>query len=174
MKQEDKEHYYKIGGELLAEQNFQKAILAGSIAAILAATFWGVLAASTGFVVSYMAIGVGVFIGFTVQLGGRGIDNKFAVLASALAVASCVSGNVAAALIYEAQVYQIPVSQILSEIDVELVIDFLREDLQFTDIIFWILAMGAAVYFSKRPLTREQGLAIYTLRRRSEQGGIVT
>jgi len=172
MKQEEKEHNYQVAKKLLAEQNFQKAILTGSIATVLAAGIWGVIAALTGFVVSYMAIAVGTLVGFAVQLGGKGIDNKYAVLASALAIIGCISGNVAATVIYEAHTYQRPISAILSEIDAVSIIDFVQADLQFADMIFWIFAIGAAAYFAKRRLSREEGLAIYTLQRRCEQGGI--
>jgi hypothetical protein len=35
-------------------------------------------------------------------------------------------------------------------------------DLHFADLMFWIIGIGGAAYFARRPLTREEGFALHT------------
>ena len=162
MKPEEKAQAYKVAKQLLSEQNFQVAVISGIIATILAAGIYAVIAVVAGYAVSFMAIGVGVLVGITIQYLGRGIESKFTVLASVLAVVGCVLGNVFAALILTARAARASASDVLSEITFGSLVDYAVSTFQLIDIVYWALAVWAASYFARRPLTREQGLAVYT------------
>jgi len=43
---------------------------------------------------------------------------------------------------------------------------FGRNDLHAADLMFWFIGIGAAAFFSRRPLTREEGLVLYTCKAR--------
>ena len=119
--------------------------------------------------------GVGVLVGFTIQYLGRGIESKFTVLASILAVVGCILGNVFTALILTARAARATAGEVLSEVTFGSLVDYAVSTFQLIDIVYWALAIWAASYFAKRPLTREQGLAVYTYESRlPSDGGIIS
>jgi multisubunit Na+/H+ antiporter MnhE subunit len=77
---------------------FLFALLAGAVAAILAAIAWAAITAATSFQIGYMSIGVGFAVAFAVRYFGQSHDRKFAILSGALALAGCVLGNYLAAI----------------------------------------------------------------------------
>ena len=168
MDQAEKERNYVVAEQLLSEQDFPRAVFYGISATAAGIAAWGVIAASSTSIFSIMAVALGAMIGIAVRIGGNGIDSKFAVLAGLLAFVGCILGNLAGAMLYYSKVSGNPMSRLIADLELGPVLEFLIADAQFVDLIFWIFAIGSAVYFAKRPLTREQGLAIYTLRRRPD------
>ncbi|RLA30982.1 MAG: hypothetical protein DRR11_10755 [Gammaproteobacteria bacterium] len=174
MTPEQKEQNYERAKVLLSEQNYQAALISGLIATILAASIYAVIAIVAGYTVSYLAIGLGAFIGFTIQFLGRGIESRYTVLASILAIVGCVLGNFFAELIPLARVYGQSASDIASQITFQSLVDFTVSSFRPLTILFWLLAVAAASYFAKRRLSREDGLAIYTYENRPKDGELVT
>ena len=160
MDQEEKQRNYDLASSLLSEQNFAAAAISGAIAMILVAGLYGAMA-SGGMAYSFMAAGIGVAIGFTMQFLGRGIDTKFAVVASVYAVLGCLLGNLFAGVIYVARVNSVSTFDVLLRTPPSELASWIAADLQFVDLVFWIAAIGAAAYFAKRRLSREEGLAIH-------------
>ena len=74
-------------------QNFAVGVVAGAIAAAAAAAVWAAITIITEHQISWMAIGVGLFVGSAVRVLGRGIDRAFGVAAAVLSLAGCVVGN---------------------------------------------------------------------------------
>ncbi len=74
-------------------QNFAGGVVAGAIAAAVAAAIWAAITIITEHQISWMAIGVGLFVGSAVRVLGRGIDRPFGVAAAGLSLAGCVVGN---------------------------------------------------------------------------------
>ena len=162
MTPEEKQAAYKLAESLLAEENFNAGLIGGIVATVLGAGVYAAITVAAGYSVSFMAIALGAFVGLAVQYLGRGIGSRFVVVASVLSVIGCLLGNLIAAILLEARAYGASPVDIASSMSVESVIEFFKGDLQFVDLLFWIGAIGAAAYFAKRPLTREEGLAIYT------------
>jgi len=160
MDQEEKQRNYDLAESLLSEQKLVSAAIAGAIAMVVAAGIFGVMA-SGGVSFSFMTAGIGVVIGFTMQFLGRGIATKFAVVASVYAVLGCLLGNLFAVVIYVARVNSVSFADVLLNTPIADLAGWIMSDLQFVDIIFWIAAIGAAAYFAKRRLSREEGLAIH-------------
>ncbi len=171
MTPEDKQQHYERAKVLLAEQNFRAAVLFGSIAAVLAATAYAMIAVAAGYTVAYTALGVGAVVGFAVQFLGRGVESRYVMLASILAVAACILGNVIAMLLLRARFSGESASDIASGLSPELLLDLAAKGIRPVDLVFWMLAVGAASYFAKRRLSREDGLAIYTYERRPKGFG---
>ncbi len=162
MEQEEKQRNYDLAEELLSEQNFIVAVIAGAVAMILAAGIYSVMtSASGGFSYSFMAAAIGIAIGFTMQYFGRGIAMKFAVVASIYAILGCILGNLFAAVLYVARANQISPFDVLLNVPASEMSGWVFADLQFADLIFWIAAVGGAVYFVKRRLSREEGVALH-------------
>ena len=96
--------------ELLAEENLPKGVLYASVACILGAVAWSLISVSTGLQMGYMAIGVGFLVGFAMRQG-KGIRPVFGLLGAALALISCVLGDLKnvvsmSALFYGIAVYE--------------------------------------------------------------------
>ena len=174
MTPEQKEQNYERAKVLLSEQNYQAALISGLIATILGAGIYAVTAVAAGYLVSYLAIALGAFVGFTIQFLGRGIESRYAVLASILAVVGCVLGNFFVRLILSGRVYGESASDIASQITFQSLVDFTVSSFRPLSILFWLLAVAAASYFAKRRLSREDGLAIYTYENRPKDRELVT
>ncbi|MEO1245022.1 MAG: hypothetical protein AAFX56_04975 [Pseudomonadota bacterium] len=170
MDQEEKQRHHELAQKLLSEQNFPVAVIAGVVAMAVAAGIYAAITVAAGGV-SYglMATGIGVVIGFAIQFLGRGIGSKFAVLASVLAVAGCLLGNLLAVVLLVAKANAMSPLDLLVNMDLVGISEIIVADLQFADLLFWILAIAAAAYFAKRKLTHEEGLALHTYEMRSIQ-----
>ncbi len=132
MNNEEKQQHYDRARALYAEQNFTAAVIAGGIATVLAATAYAITAATLPIALGFAAAGVGIFVGATIGFLGRGIATKFSVLATLYTITGLVLGNVFG-----------PMS-----------------DFAPVDLVYWFVAVVAAVFLSKRPLSRADRLAI--------------
>ena len=160
MDREEKQRNYELAEKLLSEQNFGGAVIFGAAAMIVASGIYGFIG-SSGATFSFMAAGIGLAIGFTMQFLGRGIATKFAVVVSVYAITGCLLGNLIAAVIYVARMNVTSPFEVLFGTPPSELASWIVSDLQFADLIFWIVAIGAAGYFVKRRLSREEGLAIH-------------
>lgn len=173
MTPEEQQANFDLARKLLEEQNFKVAIFAGTIAAILAAGIYAAVGVVAAYAVAFMSVGVGIIVGFTIQYLGRGVQTKFVVLASILAVVGCILGNVFALLLLQArQSFQTPLD-IALRIRPERMLDFVLSTMHPVDPVYWLMAVAAAAYLAKRPLSRAEGLALYTLENRQEEPRII-
>ena len=79
--------------KLRSHQDFYYGIFGGLLAMILGAIIWAIITVATEYQIGYMAIGVGLLVGFTVQFFGAGIDKKFGYLGATLSLLGCMLGN---------------------------------------------------------------------------------
>jgi len=151
MKQEDKQRNYELAEKLLSEQNFVAAVVVGAVATLLAATIYSVITNRWDFSYGFAAAGIGIVVGISMQYLGRGIEMKFAVAAAVYTIAGCLLGNV---------------FRVVSPLDIFRSNDFLLiagrsvSYISFVDLVFWFVAVFAAAFFAKRPLSRSDRLAI--------------
>jgi len=167
MDSEEKQRNYELAEKLLSEQNFVAALIAGVVAMILSAGIYGIVKSlSEGFYYSISAAGIGIGIGFTMQFLGRGIDRKFALVASVYALLGCMLGNMFAVVMGVARATVVsPFDVLLNTANSELY-GWMFTNLPIADLMFWFIGIGGAAYFATRPLTREEGLALYTYKMR--------
>ena len=150
MDQDEKHRNYDIAEALLAEQNFPAAVIAGAIATILAAAVYGIVVARWNFSYGFATASIGIPIGISMQYLGRGIDLKFAVASAIYAVTGCLLGNV---------------FRVMSPLDFFRSNDFSQiarsvSYISLGDLVFWFVAVFAAVFLARRPLSRSDRLAI--------------
>lgn len=69
---------------LKAEQNFPMAVLGGVLASIICVFIWAIITVATKYQISYMAMGVGVAVGFTIQKFGKGLTPVYGILGAGL------------------------------------------------------------------------------------------
>ena len=163
MDPEEKQRNYELAEKLLSEQNFGAAAIAGIVAMILAAGIYGVVKSlSESLYYSILAAGIGIVIGFAMQFLGRGIDRKFAVVASVYALLACMLGNMFAVVMHVARAIAVSPFDVLLNTSVSEMYGWMFKDLHFANLMFWVIGIGAAAYLARRPLTREESLALHT------------
>jgi len=75
------------------QENLPMAILSGFIVAVLTAVLWGAITVITHFQIGFMAIGVGIAVGFTVRKFGKGETYTFGFTGAGLSLLGCLLGN---------------------------------------------------------------------------------
>ena len=163
----EKQRNVELAAKLLSEQNFLAAFIAGAVAMTLSAAAYGIVKSlSEGFYLFYSiaAAGIGVVIGFTMQFLGRGINKRFAVVAAVYALLGCMLGNLFAVVMDIARATGVSPLDLLLATETSTLYDWMFRNLHAADLMFWFMGVGAAAYFSRRALSREQMLALYAYR----------
>jgi len=71
----------------------RRGFLAGLVGTTVAAALWATIAVLGEAPIVWMALGVGILVGVSVRIGGRGADRKFGLVAATLAVLGCALGT---------------------------------------------------------------------------------
>ncbi len=79
--------------KLRLEQKLPFSIITSPGSAIVMACLWAVITVATEYQIGYMALAVGLVVGFTVRYAGIGIDKIFGIIGAAGALFGCISGN---------------------------------------------------------------------------------
>ena len=148
--------------KLLSEQNFTAAVIAGAIAAILAAVAYGIVVERWPFSYGFAAAGVGIAIGFFMGFLGRGISMKFSVVATAYTIVGCLLGNMFVRIMNLAQATASLPGEVIGGSSLGVLARWAVSGLSPIHLVYWFVAVFAAVFLARRPLSRVQRLAIGT------------
>ena len=157
MKEEKKQELYERARELLSQQNFTAAVVAGALAVPLGAAAYGLVPYTFR---GFAAAGVGVIVGLPMGFLGRGIATKFAVMAGVYTILCCVLGNAFGAVLAMPKVNSGSVTDTLSYYPLSEIIERAASNVSIGDLVYWLVAVFCAVYLAKRPLSRSDRLAI--------------
>jgi hypothetical protein len=144
--------------KLRLEQNPGLAIASALVAAALGALVWAVVTVLTGYQIGYMAIGVGLLVGFSVRHFGKGIDMLYGIIGASAALIGCVLGNAftivhfAAASITASYPETASYFAALSYIDFSLLPEAMIDTFQAMDLLFYGIAIYEGYKFSFRKL----------------------
>lgn len=136
------------------EQNLVMGVIYGLIAAVVGAAVWAGVTIATEYQIGWMAVAIGFLVGIAVRAGGKGIDQVYGVVGAVLSLVGCALGNLFTVAWFVSQEYGVPVSEVLSGLDVESAIELMSATFQFMDLLFY----GLAVYFGYRYAFRELGV----------------
>lgn len=166
MHDEEKQEHYALAEKLISEQNFAAAVIAGAVAALLGAVAYGITVATWPFAYGFAAAGVGIVIGLSMGFLGRGISTKFAVIAALYTLVGCVLGNVFRLVINLAQATRTSPIDVLRDNSLLVLAEQAISNVFSIALLYWFIAVVAAVFLSKRPLSRSDRLSIglYELR----------
>jgi len=139
-----------------SEQNLPAGAAAGLIAALVGAALWAVVTVGTGYQIGFMAIGVGILVGFAVRLAGKGMDKSFGLLGAAMALLGCVLGNVLTIAAFVSQEHSVPVLEVLGAMGVSGSVEGLFATSNFMDAIFYAIAVYEGYKFSFRRISAEE------------------
>jgi hypothetical protein len=167
MHDEEKQKNYAIAEKLIAEQNFAAALVAGAIATLFAAVAYGIVVATWGFSYGFMAAGIGVVVGLSMGLPGRGITRKFSVVAAAYTLIGCVLGNLVLRIVNMSEASATSPLDVIQGSSLSALAQWSVAGLTLIHLVFWFVAVAAAVFLAKRPLSRSQRLAIAVLESRA-------
>ena len=166
MHDDEKQENYELAQKLISEQNFAAAVIAGAIAMLLAAVAYGIVVESWPFSYGFAAAGVGIVIGFFMGFLGRGISMKFSVVAAVYTIVGCVLGNLFVKIINLAQATSASPIDVIQSNSLSVLARWSVSGLSLIHFVFWFVAVFAAVFLAKKPLSRSDRLAIglYDLR----------
>jgi len=142
--------------ELRKEENLLMGLLMGFAASLVGAVLWGVITVTTGYQIGFMAIGIGLMVGFAVRFGGKGLSPVFGISGAILALLGCVVGNLFSVIGFIANEGGISVFDVLPLVDVETAILLLKESAQPMDFLFYAFAIYEGYRFSIRQVTEEE------------------
>jgi hypothetical protein len=160
MNDEEKQRNYELATKLLSEQNFVAAVIAGAVATVLAAAAFGTIVATWSIAYGFAAAGVGIVIGFSIGFLGRGISTKFAVAATVYTVIACVLGNLSWVIIDLAQATGTSPIDVLGNNSLPALFGQAVADGFSIYLLYWFVAIIAAVFLSRRSLSRSERLAV--------------
>ena len=162
----EKQKNYERAEKLISEQNFAAAVIAGAVATLLAAIACGITVSTWPFSYAFATVAIGIVVGISMQLTGRGISGKFAVLAAIYTLAGCVLGNLFVKVASQAQSPGITVIDVFRNNPLPELAGWSVSGLSLMDIFFWLIAVWFAVFLVRRPLSRSDRLALGLFERR--------
>lgn len=127
------------------------ALIAGSVAAAAGAALWAIVTVFTGMQIGWMAVGVGLLVGYAVRLFGKGSDPTFQVLGAVLSLVGCLAGNLLAVCIFASRQQDVPLTAILSGLTPGLAVRLIVETFSGMDLLFYGLAVYEGYSFSRVP-----------------------
>ena len=160
MKEEEKQKNDELANQLISEQNFAAAVIAGAVATVLAAAAYGIIVAKWTFSYGFAAAGIGIVIGLSMQYLGRGISTKFAVVATVYTITGCVLGNIFRAIVELALANATSPIDVLRNNSLSVFAERSVSYFSLIDLVYWFVAVFCAVFLVKRPLSRSERLAV--------------
>jgi hypothetical protein len=139
--------------ELNFESNLFLGLVGGGVAMLISAILWGTITYFTEYQISWMAIGVGFFVGFAVNRLGKGNTLIYGISAAVLSLVGCILGNF---LFYNgilAKEWEVPFFDVLFAIllQPEAILEIFIVAFDFMDLLFY----GIAAYVGFRMATSE-------------------
>lgn len=134
--------------QLVAAQNFNRAIAAGIGAAFVGAIAWAVVTVITKSELGLMAVAVGFLVGRAIRATGHGIDPKFGYLGAVCALAGCLLGNLLSDIGFYANIRGIGFGQAVGDLDMALLSKLVTTFSQPMDLLFYGIAIYEGYKFS--------------------------
>lgn len=133
------------------EQNFPMALIAGAFAALAGAGAWAGVTVATGYQIGWMAIGVGVLVGYAVRYAGKGIELPYSVVGAVFALLGCVIGNLLTVSYFVAEEYGVPYDVVLADaMAPAFAIEMLTATFAPMDVLFYALAVYCGFKYAVR------------------------
>lgn len=128
--------------ELKAQQNFPMGLLGGLLASVLCIMLWALITVLTEYQITYMAIGVGLAVGFSIQKLGKGITPIYGIMGAVLSLLTCFVGNLISSVCFIAAELNISYLQAFSGLNGDIIISIVKETFREIDLFFY----GMAIY----------------------------
>ena len=160
MDEDEKQRLYAHAEELLSEQNFIAAVIAGAVATVLSSIAYGIVVTKWPFSYGFALVGIGIVIGFSMQYLGRGIDTRFAAIAALYTIAGWFLGTVSRIVVTLSIAYSYSPIKVLQDHSLPAFTERALSLYSLVDTVYLFVAIFAAVFLARRPLSRSERLAI--------------
>jgi len=142
----------EIKSKLTQHQDLIYAIIGGFFISIISALIWAAITVSTEYQIGYMAIGLGILVGFGVRFFGAGIDPIFGFIGGFFALFGCLLGNLFSQVGFIADAQALGYFETLTFFDLETIIQVYQESFDIIDLGFYGIAISAGYKFAFRPI----------------------
>ena len=105
----------------------------------------------TEYQIGWMAVGIGLLVGFAVRHTGKGIDQAFGIVGGVMSLVGCVLGNVFTITYYVATNQEMAFMDILSQLNYAIIAEMLTATFEVMDVLFY----GLAIYFGYKYAFRQ-------------------
>lgn len=140
---------------LRKQQDVGFALMGGLAAAIVGAIIWAVITVTTEYQIGYMAIGVGLLVGFSVRYFGCGIDQYFGYIGAFFALAGCALGNLLSQVGFIANHESLGYFETISLLNFDIILSVFSESFSPMDLLFYGIAAYEGYKFAFRLITEE-------------------
>ena len=110
---------------LKQQQNLIHALVGGIAATIVSALIWATITVLTNYQIGYMAILIGILVGFSVRYFGNGIDQIYGVIGAILALIGCALGNLLSQIAFISQSESLEYIEVISLLNIDLIINMI-------------------------------------------------
>lgn len=138
-----------------SEQNLFIGALAGLAAAMLGAGVWAAVTVLTEYQIGWMAVGIGVLVGYSMRFAGKGIDQTFGIAGAALSLIGCVVGNILTITYFVAVNRDMSFMDIFVQLNPGIIYEMLTSTFEIIDVLFYGMAVYFGYKFAFRQVTDE-------------------
>jgi hypothetical protein len=144
--------------ELKDQQNLLMGVAGGGIAAVVSAIIWALITVITDYQIGFMAVGVGLLVGFAVRYFGRGMDKIYGFVGAALSLSGCLLGNFLTVVIIVSQQESVNLLEVFTFflLNPAAVIEAMAITFQPIDLLFYAIALYEGYKFAIRRITQEE------------------
>ena len=140
---------------LRKQQDPVLAVVGGLSAAMLGGILWAAITVATNYQIGYMAIAVGLLVGFSVRYFGAGVDQYFGYIGAVLALIGCAFGNLLSQVIFAADAEGVGYMDIMVLLNFDLIVLIFSETFSPMDVLFYAIAAYEGYKFAFRKITEE-------------------
>jgi hypothetical protein len=138
-----------------SEQNLLMGLLAGLVASVVGAGAWAGVTIMTDYQIGWMAIGIGVLVGFAIRYTGKGMGQSFGIIGGAMSLAGCVLGNILYITYYVAGNQDMAYMDILTQLNFPIISEMLSATFAPIDLLFYALAGYFGYKYAFRQITEQ-------------------
>jgi len=142
--------------QLRDNQNLSMGFVGGFGAAFVGAVVWALITSLTQYQIGFMAIGVGLLVGYAVRRMGQGVDPVFGYFGAGLSLLGCVLGNLLTTCIITSQQEGMALPQVLASLNFAVAFEIIKYTFSPIDLLFYGLALYYGYRLSFRQMAQEE------------------
>lgn len=137
-------------------QDLLFALIGGLAAALVGAVLWAAVTVSTNYQIGFMAIGVGLIVGFGVRFFGSGVDKTYGVIGAIYALLGCLLGNLFTQVWFLAEYQSLGLFDAFKLLNASLLVAIFEETFSPMDLLFYGIAIAEGYNFAFRKLSFDE------------------
>lgn len=122
--------------------------MAAAVAALIGASLWAAVTVATEYQIGWMAVGVGVLVGFAVRYAGKGTTQPFAITGAGFALLGCVLGNLLSTVGFISIQESLPFFEMLARVDLAIAVELIQATFSPMDLLFYAIAVYEGYKFA--------------------------